>query len=118
MQTLRSRLLCLILAMATGLALAATGLGHRLPTASEQALQVAGLSGADICGQPQGDMIGAAHPCPACLAGLAMLPAPATPLAPTQLALDFRLHLPRGIAANPQQRLPGHPSRGPPLALI
>jgi hypothetical protein len=118
MQTLRSRLLCLILAMATGLALAATGLAHRLPTASEQALQVAAQPGAEICGQsPDGTPVGD-HPCPACLAGLAMLPAPATPLAPTQLALDFRLHLPRGIAANPQQQLPGHPSRGPPLALI
>jgi len=118
MQTLRSRLLCLILVIVTGLALAATGLGHRLPTASEQALQMAGLSVAEICGKSQdGTPIGD-HPCPACLAGLAMLPAAIPPLAPTQLALDFRLHLPRGIAANPQEQLPGHPSRGPPLALI
>ena len=118
MQTLRSKLLGLILAIVTGLTLAAAGLGHRLPSASELTLKVAGLSNADICGQSPDGTSGRDHPCPACLAGLAMLPAAATALAPTHLALDFRLHLPRGIAANPQQQLPGHPSRGPPLALI
>lgn len=121
MHILRIRLLGLLLAIFVGLGLAATGLGHRLPSAAEQvaqAWQVAGLPGDGICGQSQGDKTAVNHPCPACLAGQATLdPTTASP-APTQLELAFRLALPRGIASNPQQRLPGHRSRAPPFALI
>lgn len=118
MHSLRNRLLGLILAIVTGLALAAIGLGHRLPSAAEQVAQVAGLSVADICGQSPDGTSGDDHACPACLAGFSILPAAAIAPAPTQLVPDFRLALPSGIAVNPQQRSPGHPSRGPPAAQI
>ena len=114
----RMRITLLALVGVLTLALAATGFGHRLPTAQQAQLEIIAQMGglAEICADLNGDGI-PADECPVChLTGGAALP-PTLPAAkPADLVLLAVVLAPRESRAIRAVLDPAHGLRAPPLA--
>lgn len=102
------------------LALVATGFAHRMPMASDAAVQayvVAGGDLADLCGDAEGGDVGLHPDCPAChIAGAMLLPGVAPSLRAADLAFVAEVVAPRESRALRHVDDPARSPRAPPLA--
>jgi hypothetical protein len=110
-----------LLFVTLAVALAATGLAHRMPSAEDGALAFAlanGANASDFCGGlvDTGKRATAPH-CPACqLSAGADLPRPVALPVNLALALQADLAIPDQTAGGPRPLDPAHAAQGPPIA--
>ena len=114
-------LLCrLSIVAAFAVAVAATGIGHRLPNGFDdqaQAFVLAGGDLADFCGDLDGDGLPDRTDCPAChIAAIAGLPAPDVMLHDANFAFVAKVVAPRESRALRLVLDPALGMRAPPLA--
>lgn len=114
-------LVCRVVVVALiAVALVAVGFGHRMPTASETALESYILAGGDIsalCGGAGDDQGLAGSDCPAChLAAATILPDPPVSIVKADLIFVAKVVAPRESRARRVVLDPAHGMRAPPLA--